>query len=129
MRSLAAITALGIVVAGCGQEPTTNNGTAPNSSDTSANHSVSLAWEGPTTNADTAHTPLVDLAGYRVYISTTAGQYPNAALREISASTPGATEQTTINNLVAGTYYFIVTARDTSGNESVYSDEISVTLP
>ena len=122
-RSLLAVTALYALLAGCGGG--TNNSTptpAP------APGSITLEWDGPTVNVD--GTPLINLASYRVYVkSNPAGQYPNTAALEISPSTPGSTEQATLNNLANGTHYVVVTARDTSGNESVYSNEISVTLP
>jgi len=33
-----------------------------------------------------------------------------------------------IDSLLPGTYYFVVTATDTSGNESVYSNEASKSI-
>jgi hypothetical protein len=91
--------------------------------------SVTLTWEGPTTNADSVNSPLADLAGYRVYMSTTAGSYGSIPASTVNASAPGATQQSTIASLAAGRYYFVVTASDTSGNESVVSNEISVVIP
>jgi hypothetical protein len=123
---LLSVAVLCTLLAGCGGGATESSSSTP--APTPGSNSVTLAWEGPTTNADNG-TPLTDLASYRIYLSNTAGQYPNTAAREIPAGAPGATEQVTIGNLADGTHYFVVIARDSSGNESVYSNEISVTLP
>ncbi len=91
--------------------------------------SVTLTWDAPTTNSDT--TPLTDLSGYRVYMSTTSGQYNSGNIVKnnipASSSTGGVTEITTVDNLTNGTYYFAVTAYDIYGNESGYSNEIQKT--
>jgi len=77
-----------------------------------------VAWDAPTANAD--GTPLTDLAGYKVYYGTTAGG-PYGNSRDAGNATTydltGLTQGTT--------YYIVATAYDTSGNESVYSDEVS----
>jgi len=63
-----------------------------------------------------------DLAGYRVYYGTQSGQYDQAKGNGIVVT--GATNYT-ISGLNLGTrYYFAVTAFDTSGNESGYSQEV-----
>ena len=62
-----------------------------------------------------------DLAGYRVYYGLTSGDY-NKVIdvgNQISCI---------ISGLLDTTYYFAVTAYDTSGNESDYSDEVSCNL-
>lgn len=66
-----------------------------------------------------------DLAGYRIYRSTTAGTY-GSPIATLSASTT--TYQMT--NLTKGvTYFFTVSAYDTNGNESPFSNEQSRTIP
>ncbi len=82
---------------------------------------LSLSWEAPTKNAD--ETPLTDLDGFIIYYGTESGNY--------SQSTDvGNTSSYTVSDLTAGsTYYFSVTAYDTSGNESVYADEVSKMAP
>ena len=79
-----------------------------------------LTWDAPTTNAD--GTPLTDLAGYKIYYGTSSGSY---------TTTVDAGNVTTYNvpALPSGTYYFAVTAVDTSGNESDYSNEVNTILP
>ena len=99
-----------------------------------SNNSATLTWDAPTTNAD--GTPLTDLAGYKIYYGTSPGNYItpiDAGCSPCSSSCPG-TGQTTVctyivQNLTPGTYYFAITAYDTEGNMSMYSNEISKTVP
>lgn len=84
---------------------------------------VSLTVTAPTTSSATltwnANTDS-DLAGYRIYRATAAGSY-GAPL----ASLPAGTVTYQATGLQAGTtYYFVVTAFDTAGNESTYSNEV-----
>ncbi|MEW6246117.1 MAG: choice-of-anchor D domain-containing protein [Nitrospirota bacterium] len=77
-----------------------------------ATSSATLTW-----NANTES----DLAGYKVYRATAPGAY----------GAPIATLQGNVTNYVATglqvgtTYYFVVTAYDSAGNESAYSNEVS----
>jgi hypothetical protein len=74
--------------------------------------SVTLTWNQ---NSES------DLGGYKVYRSTTAGVY-GAPIATLQGNV--ATYQAT--GLQAGTtYYFVVTAYDSSGNESGFSNEVS----
>ena len=78
--------------------PPTTNGTA------------ALSWEA---NTDP------DLAGYNVYMGTQPGVYG-------APISIGNTTSYTVGNLTGGrTYYFSLTAVDTSGNESLHSSEVS----
>lgn len=72
--------------------------------------SVTIAWD-PNTEPD--------LAGYKVYWSTTSGSYDH------SADAGAATEYTVPDLEIGQTYYFAVTAYDSEGMESPYSDELS----
>jgi hypothetical protein len=65
--------------------------------------------------------PLADLAGYHVYYGTASKLY-----REMVDV--GNAETYTISNLVPGTYYFAVTAYDTAGNETDFSEEVTKTV-
>jgi hypothetical protein len=84
--------------------------------------SLNLSWTGPTTNAD--GTPLSDLAGYRIYLGTTAPPpCPGASFAAVTASTPAPSTGETVAyqfpGLTAGvTYVARITAVDFSGNES-----------
>lgn len=84
--------------------------------------SVLLTWTAPTLNEDM--TQLDDLAGFRVRWGTQSGNYPNV----VPVNDPTATSAT-VPNLSSGTYFFVVTAIDTSNNESVFSDEASAVIP
>ena len=77
--------------------------------------SVTLSWIAPTTNED--GTFLTDLAGYKIYYGTSPGSYSNHI-------TVHNTTSYTISNLPPNIYYFTITAYDTSGNESNYSNEV-----
>ena len=64
-----------------------------------------------------------DLAGYKLYYGTSSGNYPNVI-------DVGNQVTYTVTGLIPGeTYYFSVTAYNTSGYESDYSNEIVYTVP
>lgn len=77
-----------------------------------------LSWDPPTTNAD--GTLLTDLAGYKIYYGTSSGTYT-----EMVEITDPQKNEYTIENFTPATYYFAVTAYDTAGNESDFSNEVS----
>lgn len=77
---------------------------------------ASLAWNAPTTNTD--GTSLMDLAGYKVYYGPSSGNYTKSI-------DVGNITSYTLNNLSTGTYYIAVTAYDTAGIESGYSNEVN----
>ena len=83
-----------------------------------ASKSVTLAWTAPTENSDGS--PLMDLAGYRIYYGVTEGDYPN----EIIIENPGLSEYV-VENLVEGTYYFVATSVNAEGVESDYSNVVA----
>ena len=64
----------------------------------------------------------LDLASYRVYRSTTAGSYGSALATGLNSS---AYTDNSVSN--GNTYYYVVTAVDAAGNESVESVEASDT--
>ena len=78
-------------------------------------HSAILSWTASTSS----------VMGYNSYFSTTSGG-PYTKL----TSSPDAVTSYTDSSVVAGqTYYFVVTAVDSSGDESAYSNEVSATIP
>jgi hypothetical protein len=80
--------------------------------------SVTLTWDPPTTNTDS--TPLTALAGYKIYYGLAPGKY-------ITSLNVGNVTQFQVNNLDdAVTHYFAVTAYNTSGYESDYSNVRSI---
>lgn len=80
---------------------------------------VSLAWDAPSTNEDGSS--LNDLAGYIVYYGLSSRNYTAS----VDVSTFTSCE---ISQLSPNTYYFTVSAYDTSGNESDYSRELVVVV-
>lgn len=65
-----------------------------------------------------------DLAGYKLYHGTASGQYGEPV--DVGNVTGHVME---ITPEYGATYYFALTAYDTSGNESGYSDEASCFVP
>ncbi len=83
--------------------------------------SVTLSWLPPTENEDGS--PLVDLAGYRIRYGSKPNSYPNL----IDINNPGIVTFS-VENLVPNTYYFVITAYNSSGVESTFSNEATITL-
>ena len=78
---------------------------------------ANLAWDTISTYSD--GTPMTNLGGYRIYSGTASKQYTNKV-------DVGNLTSYTLNSLTDGaTYYFAITAYDTLGNESSYSNELS----
>ena len=76
---------------------------------------ASLTW-----NANTDS----DLAGYKVYQGTSSGIYTAPV-----ATIPKTTTSYTVAGLQTGTsYFFIITAYDNAGNESLHSNEVSKSI-
>ena len=93
--------------------PTSTTSLTPTSSSSGTSTTASLTW-GP--NTDT------DLAGYKVYVGTSSRVYG-------SPINVGNLTSYAITNLgVGSTYYFAVTAYDSSGNESGFSNEVSKSI-
>lgn len=64
-----------------------------------------------------------DLAGYKIYYGQQSRNYTTTV-------NPGNATEVDISNLDRGTtYFFAVTAYDQSGNESDFSQEVSILIP
>jgi fibronectin type 3 domain-containing protein len=74
---------------------------------------TNLAWDANTE---------ADLAGYKIYRSTTPGG-PYTLSQTLGRVTT-CVETTTVD----GTYYWVATAYDNAGNESGYSNQVSKTI-
>ena len=83
--------------------------------------SATLSWVAPTQNVDGSS--LTNLAGFRIRYGTVRGSYPN----QVQIPNPGI-NSCVIENLPAGTYFFVATAYDSSGRESEYSGVVSKTI-
>jgi hypothetical protein len=80
--------------------------------------SVAMSWVAPTSRVD--GTPLRNLAGYRIRYGTAPGSYTH----QLQIPNPGITN-CVIENLPAGTYFFVVSAYDSDGLESEHSAVVS----
>lgn len=123
ISSLTFIAILIMILAGCGGGgSSSNNGTG--SSNGGGNVAGRLTWDAPTSNTDGS--PATDVAGYKIYYGTVSGTYTASIDVGNSTSIQMATLSASVP--VPGLYYIAVTAYDTAGNESVYSNEISQNL-
>ena len=77
-----------------------------------------LTWDAPIANID--GTPLTDLQGFRLYWSQTSGIYNSVDSKNITQAN---TEVVLTENIM---WYFVVTAYDDLGNESIYSNEVNL---
>ena len=79
-------------------------------------HSVALSWTASTS---------IGVTGYNVYRGTTSsGPYAM-----VSSSLVAATQYTDTTVQSGQTYYYVVTAVDSSNTESVYSNQAPATIP
>ena len=82
----------------------------------SSGNTVTLAWDANTEP---------DLAGYKVYWGRSSGHYDNTPVPTVA---PSANPTFITPALPNGTWYFAVTAYNTAGLESGYSNEVSKTI-
>ena len=79
-----------------------------------------LSWQAPTKNVDGS--TLTNLSGYKIYYGTSSKSYTQ------TVSVSGASTTTWTLSLAPGTYYFAMTAVDTTGAESAKTNEVSKTI-
>jgi hypothetical protein len=112
-----------IILAGCGG----GSGGVGATAGLTTTGTVSLTWDAPTTRTDgTSLNPATDLTTYKLYYGTSPGNYTQYIDVKPNVTAPYTTTDTV--TLVSGTYYFVVTAVDTLGNESAYSADVVRTL-
>ena len=80
---------------------------------------ATLNWLPPTENIDGSM--LDDLAGYKIYYGTSPDSFPNV----ISISNPGLSSFVIDNLSTNTTYYFTITALNSNGIESRFSNIVS----
>jgi len=80
-----------------------------------SSHTVMLTWNGSTSA----------VSGYNIYRSTTNG----SGYVKLNSSLVGGPSYTDSNFQSATTYYYVATAVDSSGNESVYSNQATAAIP
>jgi hypothetical protein len=78
---------------------------------------VTLNWQPPVENVD--GTPLLDLAGYRIYYGVDPGNFSNT----IELSNPGLSSYV-VDNLTPNIWYFAATALNSKGIESSFSSPV-----
>ncbi len=126
MRKYILILTLALTVSllsACGGSSSTTSTTGTASQNLSTAEGVSLSWTPPSARTDGSFLPLTELAGYRIYMGTSSDNMnPLVDLNDDSVTSY------TVNNLSAGSYYFAVSAYDTDGAESGYSEIILVRL-
>ena len=108
-----------LVVAACGGgggggAPGTGTNSPP---PVSNSPSLTVSWQAPQENVDGS--PISGISEYRIYYGETSGQYPNT--EEVAGS---ATSHTI--DLPVGEYFLVMTAIDIEGDESGYSNEVSL---
>ena len=80
---------------------------------------ATISWTPPSTNTDGS--PLTDLGGYKVYHRT-------GPTYDTPGVDVGNMTSHQITGLLEATHYFVITAYDVVGNESVYSNEVIRTI-
>ncbi len=109
------------LAAGCGGGGSTT--AAADNGNNNGNDAATLSWQPPTENTDGS--PLTDLAGYKIYYGTDVGNYPEV----ITIDNAGVTSYV-VDNLANGTtYYFVLTAFNSNGVESSYSEVVTKSIP
>ncbi len=78
-----------------------------------------VSWTAPVARADGSPISLADISGYRIYYGQSSGSYPNS----IDVA-DGTAVTRTVTDLLAGTYYIVMTTYDVDGRESVNSAEV-----
>ncbi len=111
-----------LLLSGCGTNESSSNAT-PASQTISTTGEVRLSWIPPSTRADGTYLPVSQLASYRIYKGTSIGDMAPLVDLEGRSNT-----EYTVNNLPAGSYYFAVSAFDTDGLESGYSQIIRIEI-
>ena len=96
----------------------TGDGTTP-----AAYGVATLSWQPPTENTDGS--VLTNLAGYKIYYGTEAGNYTEI----ITIDNPGIAEYIVDNLPPGNTYYFVITAFNAEGIESEFSPAGSKVIP
>jgi len=79
-----------------------------------------LRWQAPVENED--GTPLTDLSGFVLYWGAESGHYTGSAKL-------GRKTREWLADLASGSYYFAITAVDSDGDESGYSNELEKFIP
>jgi hypothetical protein len=82
-----------------------------------------LTWQVPTTRANGQALTASELSGYEIYYTT-----DNPNVSGTFTVSGGTTTTYDANNLAAGTYYFAMSAVDSTGAKSALSTVVTVTF-
>ena len=126
LRNLLSFAVFALIITGCGGGNTTiaadsatgtsSGGVSSGSGTSGSTGTVTLQWTAPTTLADgTTPAPLSSISGYTLFYGPSATNTPNA----VNISDGGATQYTI--TLPPGSYYFVICAVDTNGNQGLKS--------
>jgi hypothetical protein len=105
------------------QTTISSDDTIQSSQPSSSTADINLSWVAPSEREDNTAISLSEISGYKIYYGTSPGSYSNSV--NISDSTASSYKFT---NFTKGTYYFVITTRDTEGRESRFSSSISVQI-
>ncbi len=108
-----------LLLTACSTEENYNGATGAGPSSGAGIKEVALSWVAPVEREDGTPISMSEIAGYRVYFGTSAGNYTNKV--DIADSN---TMQVILSSLAADTYYIVVTTYDMDGRESAYSTEV-----
>ena len=95
----------------------------PISNPNGSNAALSLNWTAPSEREDDTGLSLSEIAGYRIYYGTEAGNYQYQFVVN-----DGSAEQAQIVGAPSGIYYLVMTTIDVDGRESTYSQEVVLTI-
>ena len=105
-----------LFLSGCGVESSGGGEKGGVSIEDKGDGTALVSWHPPTENED--GTTLMDLAGYRIYYGNSTGNYDNTITIDIGMSSY------LIESLSESDWYFAMTAFNSLGIESVYSEEV-----
>jgi len=83
---------------------------------------LGLTWTSPELREDGTVLINNEISGYRIYYGTTAGDY------QYQVDVDSGSNSAQVSAIPSGTYYAVVTAVDTDGRESLYSEEVVITV-
>lgn len=124
--ALSKIIALGLVLflAACGNEGNDPNAAIDSTGTDNDPLSLTLDWTAPSERADGSSLDMAEIESYRIYYGEASGDYQTTV--DVA---DGSSQTYTMTMPAAGNYFFVLTAVDTDGRESVYSTpELEVTL-
>ena len=109
------VAALATLLSGCGGS--SGGGGSSDVSSGKGPGNATVSWIPPTENTDGSNLG-ADLAGYRIYYGTSSGDYSNS----LEISNPGLSS-VVVEGLDEATWCFVMTAVNTIGIESSFSEE------